>query len=141
MGASDEAHEWAKTWGGQRSGEVKAGYVGFEVVIENGGTAHHLEFCAQGRAEVGKPAEVKTEPSGGNDVISTLGNLACGRAQAELDAVADRGSLEDWWPNNIGTLPSTRSRSHQAPAGPRKPKLFSNRVDFGRCLKTSGKRS
>jgi hypothetical protein len=94
VGAGDETHEWAKTGCGQGSREVEPRYVGFEVVIENRSTTHHLEFGAQGRAEVGEPTEVETEPSGSNDVICALGDLARGPTQAELDAVADRGSLD-----------------------------------------------
>ena len=44
MRTGDEAHEWAQTGSGQRSGEEEARHVGLEVVIENGSTSHHLEF-------------------------------------------------------------------------------------------------
>ena len=47
MRASDEAHEWAQAGSGHRPGKEQTGNVGFEVVIEDGSTAHRHELFAE----------------------------------------------------------------------------------------------
>ena len=88
MRAGDEPHERTQARCSQGTREEKTGHIGFKVVIQYRGTAHHLEIGAQRRRDVIEESQIKAEASSGDDVIRALGHHALGGSQVEANTVA-----------------------------------------------------
>ena len=88
VGTRYEPHKWAQTWSGQRTREKEAGHAGFEVVIQNWGTAHDLEISAKRRCDVVEASQIEAEAGAGDDMICALDHMPIGVPQVELDTIA-----------------------------------------------------